>query len=105
MCGRFIGYQDTTPDAFAPYDRDDSLTIDSAYFNGASLTHGQSPRKHIWTFAAAIDKADSDLSTCPCGQPDRHYTGTVPPFIEQDYFCNSGSKIINLFQRESESLC
>ena len=96
VCGRIIGYQDRTPDAFAPYARDVFRTIDSIYVEGVSLTHGQSPRKHIWTFAAAIDEVASDLSTCPCGRPDLEFTGTVPPYIGQDYFCATGSR--NRFQ-------
>ena len=43
------------------------------------ITHGQSPRQHIWTLANAT-------------RPDLHYTGVVPPFIGQDYFCETGSR-------------
>ena len=54
-----------------------------------SLTHGQLPRQHIWTFANELDET---LSTCPCTRPDLPYTGVVPPFIGQDYFCETGSR-------------
>ena len=30
--------------------------IDQRYVYGVSLTHGQNPRKHIWTFSGAADK-------------------------------------------------
>ena len=53
VCGRVIGYQDRTPGAFEPYYRDRSITIDDVYVEGVSITHGRSPRQHIWTFAAA----------------------------------------------------
>ena len=32
-------------------------TIDDHYLDGVSLTHDSSPRKHIWSFAAATEKA------------------------------------------------
>ena len=92
VCGRLIGYHDKTPNAFRPYHDDESLTIDDYYVDGISLTHGQSPRQHIWTFAAAIDETRSSPSVCPCTRPDITYTGVVPPFIGQDYFCETGSR-------------
>ena len=49
MCGKIIGYQQKTPDAFQPYYNNRGLTIDQAYVDGISLTHGQNPRNHIWT--------------------------------------------------------
>ena len=29
---------------------------------------------------------------CPCTRRDLTYTGVVPPFIGQDYFCETGSR-------------
>ena len=92
VCGRVIGYQLWSPNAFTPYDRNRLLTIDNRYVEGVSLTHGQSPRKHIWTFVAALDERGSDSSHCPCTEPGSTYTGIVPPFIGQDYFCDTGSR-------------
>ncbi len=58
-----------------------------------SLTHGQSPRQHMWTFANAVDEISSiNEAVCPCTRPDLPYAGTVPPFIGQDYFCETGSR-------------
>ncbi|XP_064388627.1 uncharacterized protein LOC135336699 [Halichondria panicea] len=92
VCGRIIAYQSSTPDAFTPYFNNRALSIDDVYVDGVSLTHGQSPRQHIWTFANAIDEIQSDAEVCPCTQPDLPYTGVVPPFIGQDYFCETGSR-------------
>ncbi len=93
VCGRIIAYQYGTPDAFAPYFSNRSLSIDDVYVDGVSLTHGQSPRQHIWTFANALNEtAGSAIFKCPCTRPDRPYTGVVPPFIGQDYFCETGSR-------------
>ncbi len=92
VCGRIIGYQNSTPDAFHPYFSNRALSIDDVYVDGVSLTHGQSPRQHIWTFANALDETRSTRYVCPCTRPDLPYTGVVPPFIGQDYFCETGSR-------------
>ena len=92
VCGRVIGYQNKSPDAFSRYHYNRSTTIDDSYVEGVSLTHGQSPRRHIWTFAAAADEIHAQEWVCPCTRTDRLYTGTIPPFIGQDYFCETGSR-------------
>ena len=94
VCGRVIGYQDRTPDAFAPYaDSSGGMTIDSYYVNGVSFTHGQSPRQHIWTFAGAVEEvARIPKNSCPCTRPNITYAGTIPSFVGQDYFCDTGSR-------------
>ena len=80
-------------DAFIPYYGHQSRTIDHVYVDGVSLTYGHSPRQHIWTFANAIDETGPifDIYRCPCSQNDT-YTGIVPPFIGNDYFCDTGSR-------------
>ena len=52
VCGKIIGYQNEVPVAF----HYSSRGIDGEYVYGVSLTHGQNPRKHIWTFAGALDE-------------------------------------------------
>ena len=91
VCGKIIGYQYSTIDAFDPYYLDHSRTIDGQYVDGVSLTHGQTPRKHIWTFAAAHDEIRSNQWVCPCTKNNTDFSGVVPPFIGQDYFCDTGS--------------
>ena len=91
VCGKIIGYQYSTIDAFDPYYLDRSRTIDGQYVDGVSLTHGQTPRKHIWTFAAAHDEIRSNQWVCPCTKNNTDFSGVVPPFIGQDYFCDTGS--------------
>ena len=93
VCGRVIGYQFSSPDAFQRYNNNRALTIDDIYVDGISLTHGQSPRQHIWTFAAALEETRSDIFVCPCTRPDiGPQTGVVPPFIGQNYFCETGNR-------------
>ncbi len=92
VCGRVKAYQYRSPSAFYPYYFHRSWTIDNLYVEGVSITHGQSPRKHIWTFAAALDETRSNEHTCPCTKTTTTYTGVVPPFIGNDYFCDTGSR-------------
>ena len=92
--GRVVAYQYGEPDAFKPYHRSQSpqsLTIEDVYVDGLSLTYGQVPRHHVWTFAAAKDATRSDYSACPCTMANVSFSGTVPPFIGNDYFCDTGS--------------
>ncbi|XP_064406260.1 uncharacterized protein LOC135351229 [Halichondria panicea] len=93
VCGRVIGYQDGSPGAFAPYYSNRKLSVDDVYLNGVSLTHGRSPRQHLWTFVNAADetRTRSSRNACPCTRPGLNYNN-VPPFIGQDYFCETGSR-------------
>ena len=91
VCGRVIGYQDRTPNAFFPYYRNRSLTIDDLYLDGVSLTHGLQPRQHIWSFASALDETDGHQSGCPCLNVGLQTQPVVPPFVGNDYFCDTGS--------------
>ena len=88
VCGKIKAYQYGSPDAFNSYYSNRAITIDSFYVEGVSLTHGQRPRKHIWTLAAGADETNFNQYHCPC---NTRYTGVVPPFIGQDYFCDTGS--------------
>lgn len=92
MCGRIIGYQESSPDAFRLYVADQTYTIDDPYVDGISVTYGFSPRKHIWTFAAGVDENGANEFYCPCTRSDLVFTGTVPPFIDDDWFCETGVK-------------
>ena len=77
VCGKFRAYQFGETSAFST-----SLSIDTHYVDGISLTHGR-PRRHIWTFAAALD----DTSLCPCNNE----TIQTPGFVGNDYFCDAGN--------------
>ena len=94
VCGRVVGYQYATPEAFHNYEIGRATTIDSSYVDGVSLTYGDSPRQHIWTFAAARDEDSKTITSyqCPCTRPGVTDSVTVPPFIGQDYFCETGSR-------------
>ena len=97
VCGKIIGYQQKTTDAFQPYIDKGQTTINSIYVDGISLTHGSSPRNHIWTFAAALHEYTSHTSyVCPCTNTRNNPPPAVPPFVGHDYFCDTGSE--NHFQ-------
>ena len=52
VCGRVTAYRQGFTAAFFGY-HSQAQTIDGAYVDGHSLTHG-SPQTHIWTFASGI---------------------------------------------------
>ena len=77
VCGRITAYQVGSPDDF----RVSNDTINLAYVDGVSLTHGN-PRQHIWTFAAA---GRMDRICDPCRTESR------PASVGSDFFCDSGN--------------
>ena len=86
VCGRIIGYQIGTTDAFTGAGQ----VIDTYYLDGVSLTHG-SPRQHIWSFAAGFDEGNYGylISVCPCVAGSDNGI-LVSSFVGQNYFCESG---------------
>lgn len=92
VCGRIIGYQNSTPNAFFPFQTDQRLTINDIVIDGVMLTHGKEPRRHIWSFVAALDETEGHLSGCPCSNTDSERTSSIPPFVGNDYFCDTASE-------------
>ena len=92
VCGKIISYQQKSPDAFWPYYNNRALTIDQAYVDGISLTHGKNPRNHIWTFAAALHEVQNPYTYCPCTNTYNHVTIPIPLYIGNDYFCDTASE-------------
>ena len=92
VCGRIIGYQYYSTNAFGYRNSSSNFSIDNYYVDGVSLTHGI-PRQHIWTFAAASDETDSNPGyKCPCINTNTAANATLPPaYVGNDYFCDTGS--------------
>ena len=96
VCGRIIGYQYGEPEAFRLGGDD----IESLYTDGVSVTHGAAgSRVHIWTFVAGMG---TNFSTgqerlCPCDATV--VINTVPSFLGDEYFCNSGNHEPNVFRQ------
>ncbi len=90
VCGRVIGYQYNSPDAFNRRSCPTPCTIDHHYVDGVSITHGNQPRKHVWTYAAGLMELEYGQyyqDQCPCSS----VPGTQPPsFVGSDYYCESG---------------
>ena len=90
VCGRVIGYQFGSPDAFSRGAGSRvQFTINQPYVDGVSITHG-SPRNHIWSYAAGASEqqgsgSDCSPNTCPCsgGQQD------LPSYVGNNYYCES----------------
>ena len=89
VCGHLRGYQVGYNNAFNPYHNRFGRTIDSVYVDGVSITYG-SLRMHIWTLAIGRSDAETDRNGCPClNAGTAQYSS--PPFVGQNYFCESGS--------------
>ena len=88
VCGRAIGYQHHSTDAFATY-QNMGRGINDTYVDGLSITYGSSPRQHLWTYAAGTaESGSSTQANCPCAA----YSGSQPPsFVQDHYYCESGN--------------
>ena len=86
VCGKIIGYQFGRTNGLYRYHAQRG-SIDTAFVDGIVLSHG-SPHVHIWTFVAGHDQYSTIYEDCPCNGDS--FSGTVPPYIENDYFCDSG---------------
>ena len=69
------------------------------YVYGISITHGRSPRSHLWTYAVGVNANPISRvwarESCPC---TRHGTkATLPNFIQNDYYCDSGNPTGNSY--------
>ena len=87
ICGRAIGYQHHTTDAFSGFSGLPK-NIDSPYVDGLSITY-DTPRRHLWTYAAGFSESGlSSSANCPCADDE----GRQPPsFVQDHYYCESGN--------------
>ena len=88
VCGRLRGYQFGGPDAFARSIGTSSLTVDSQYLDGASITYGSNPRKHIWSYAVGLTVSHTNRFRCPCNNGS---TVQSPAIVGNDYYCESAT--------------
>ena len=87
VCGRIKAYQWGYTLAFISYYYRFMTDIDGEYACSVSVTHG-TPRNHIWTFVAGLSEGNPTWPhVCPC---DSTSTICIPPFVGNDYFCESG---------------
>ena len=84
VCGRARGYQKGSTDGF--YTFGNEISIDTAYVQGLSITHGN-PRQHIWSYAMGVSDYGNYRANCPCAA----IPGEAPPsFVGNNYYCESG---------------
>ena len=83
VCGRVIGIQVASPDAFY---HGRSSGINEAYMDGVSITRG-SPRHHIWSYVGSVSEVSDNV--CPCSN---YFSATQPQsFVGSNYYCESGN--------------
>ena len=85
VCGRVIGYQFATPDAF---ERRSDREID---LDAININYG-AQRNHIWSYVAGWTQSNSSSteSQCPCSTDNGQ--GSEPPSsIGDNYYCESGN--------------
>ena len=94
VCGRIRGYQFGQTTGFLGSTSAYRQSINGYYVSGVSVTHGDF-RQHIWTFAAGATEYDiaSSNFVCPC---DYGGYSTVPSFVGNHYFCESGNAVQNI---------
>ena len=106
VCGRIVGWQIGSPVAFYGANSG-GQGIDGYYVDGISITYGGPPREHIWSLAGTIGETyTSPAYICPCS--NNAVSGvTVPSFIGNDYFCETGIDYTyshGLFYEDSDPL-
>ena len=89
VCGKITGYQYYLTYGFGPSRY--TPGINETYIDGVSITHG-SPRQHVWSFAAANYELSSKHVNCRCLHPLLSFTGVIPSFVGEDYYCETGTR-------------
>ena len=93
VCGRIVGYQQRTPDAFLDFNRPNA-TLENSYLDGVSVTHGLAgSRQHIWSFAAGVNKVQDNIINCPCVVQNIMNSQVIPTFVKGNYFCESANPL------------
>ena len=88
VCGRVVGYQFASPDAFQEISHNINHIID---LDGINITHG-AQQHHIWSYVAGVTERSSQPrhrgNNCPCSTEAGH---EPPIFIGDSYYCESGN--------------
>ena len=91
VCGKVVGYAYGSPDA-APIHLGSIRSIDQCYMDGVSITHGSTPRKHIWSYIAGFTE-DASLARhphkCPCAA--KGIPLSYNSFVGNHFYCESGN--------------
>ena len=88
VCGRVVAHQKGRGFGFWPLLGRNQDSTDDTYLTGVSITHGNTPRTHIWSFAANLGS-----HFCPCHLDYESQTEELMgsnDFVGQHYFCETG---------------
>ena len=95
VCGRIVGYQIASPDAFNTQNLvlNLSKTVIESDMDGVKITHSDSGihHYHIWSFIGGLTENSSHLSiksNCPCSFINGSRS---PSHIGCNYYCESGN--------------
>lgn len=89
VCGRVIGIQVASPDAFHHINGRD---VNDGYMDGVSITTHGSSRKHIWSYVGSYSETPTGRNACPCDKP---FAFPPPSFVGTNYYCESGNPTTN----------
>ena len=82
VCGRVIGYQVGSPDAF------NVRPNSEIHLDGISITYG-TQRNHIQSYVAGLNEMGNlPTNNCPCSSEQAK---TPPSLIGDNYYCESGN--------------
>ena len=92
VCGQLRGYIYGSPDAFTPLVGNTgtpNIENCTTYVDGVTITCGNNPRKHIWTYAGGLSEGNGNGHlaglSCPCNF--NSFDTTVPSFVGNHYYC------------------
>ena len=93
VCGRVIGYQFGSPNAFVDSNTGAHriVTVDKPYLDGISITHGKPDRTHIWSYTAGATEHQDWFArhyNCPCSDG----INALPLYLGSNYYCESANK-------------
>ena len=96
VCGRVRGYQYGYPHAFICDIQNVNCFNSQISTWGVTLTYGDNPRKHIWTYVGGLLEQGTYSNRCPCNNDSQYMNYTIP-FVGNDYYCESGTNTYNMF--------
>ena len=86
VCGMASAYHKGEANGFG------AVNVINDPVSGLSVTHGQAgSRQHVWTFVVAEnDVQPTSNDNCPRSNPSITWPYSVPSFLGNDYFCDTG---------------
>ena len=88
VCGRVRGYQYGYPWAFYNNINNNNYFNSEIKTYGVTLTYGNNPHKHTWTYAGGFFEQGTGSNRCPCNNGSQYVNYTIP-FVGNDYYCES----------------